>query len=228
MRIQTREEHWYESPSNPGVFYPSVTTILQVYPKGKFFEKYLSNLSGEEEAKSILKEAGERGTRVHEATERLEHGDQLNVNDFNVSEWLLIKGFVDWHKEHRPDVLHTEYRVVSDEMRTGGTIDRVYKLNGKMTVFDIKTSKSAIHDSYWLQLAAYSEMYENLHDVEIEQVAILRLTPQRKCGYEYVIRTRDEWKKDLYDFHHTQAIWDRQNPNATPGFVDVPEELSLH
>lgn len=227
MIIQTKEEHWYESKVTPGLYYPSVTTILQEYPKGKFFEKYLSNLSGEEEAKSILEEAGKRGTRVHEASELLEEGKELRLEDYSVQEWLLIKGFVDWYKENRPVTKQVEYKVVSDEMRTGGTIDRIYILDGKLTVFDLKTSKSAIHDSYWLQLAAYAEMYENLHDVVIEQVAILRMTPQRKSGYEFVTHTRDEWKRDLYDFYHIQAIWDRKHPKADPGFLEVPDTLSL-
>lgn len=53
-------------------FYPSVTTILGVYPKGYGFNKWLKENG--EEADEILQKAGEEGGKVHDAIDRIIKG----------------------------------------------------------------------------------------------------------------------------------------------------------
>jgi len=46
-----------------GVYYPSVTTILQYMPKAKFFETWLKDVG--HNADLIMRKAGKEGTQVH-------------------------------------------------------------------------------------------------------------------------------------------------------------------
>ena len=50
-----------------GEFYPSITYVLQAYPKGKYFEDWLKKVGYS--AEWIVKKAAEEGTAVHEMIE---------------------------------------------------------------------------------------------------------------------------------------------------------------
>ena len=62
-----------------GVYYPSVTTILQYMPKNKFFETWLKDVG--HNADLIMRKAGKEGTQVHEACERLVKGQEVSWMD---------------------------------------------------------------------------------------------------------------------------------------------------
>ena len=62
-----------------GVYYPSVTTILQYMPKNKFFETWMKDVG--HNADLIMRKAGKEGTQVHEAAERLVKGEELSWMD---------------------------------------------------------------------------------------------------------------------------------------------------
>jgi len=225
--ITSNDEHWYPSPSKKEVWYPSVTTIIgATFPKGVGFQKYLANLSSYEESQTILKDAGRRGTNVHEGTELLERGETLHRDNYTLEEWQMLEGFVKWWKKYQPEVLAVERSLCSDKLKTGGTIDRVYIINGVLTILDIKTS-SAIHDNYWAQTAAYDALWFEHEKQRVEQTAILRLAPKRKEGYEYVCHSRKEIDKDFKVFKSVYTVWEYLNPKAGPKLLDVPTELSL-
>lgn len=56
-------------------FYPSVTTVLGVYPKGYGFDKWLKENG--ENADEILREAGEQGSKVHDAIDQMIKGQEV-------------------------------------------------------------------------------------------------------------------------------------------------------
>lgn len=56
-------------------FYPSVTTVLGVYPKGYGFNKWLKENG--ENADEILEKAGEEGSKVHDAIDRMIKGHEV-------------------------------------------------------------------------------------------------------------------------------------------------------
>lgn len=224
-------EHWYPSPKKKDVWYPSVTTYLSVYPKGKGFEKYLANQTSWESSQEILEAAGSRGTRVHRSTELLEQGATLTRTDFSIDEWQMLMGFVSWRKS-RPDLIllpsNSEFSIVSDTLQTGGTIDRAYGSieDGKLHIVDIKTS-NAIHGNYWVQVAVYAAMCEKKYSLPIEQVSILRLAPRKRDLYEFVTMERAEWKEELKVFKAIQEIFWSVNPNAKPKILELPTTLCL-
>lgn len=224
--ITIENQHWYPSPTKKDIWYPSVTTILSCFPKGKGFEMYLANQQSYEASQEILKEAGKRGTIVHQATELLENGDMLLRENYTLEQWKMLESFVSWHKTYNPGIYAIEKSVVSDKLKTGGTIDRVYNIGGLRTLLDIKTS-SAIHDNYWLQVSVYVKLWEEKEKDKIDQVAILRLGSRHKCGYEYQIHTREQIEEDFKAFKSIQNIWNYINPNAKPKIEVVPDTLSL-
>src|SRR3990167_10384519 len=124
--VTSESEHWYSSPTRPDVWYPSVTTILSVFPKGVGFNKYLTAQTSWESSQEALKKAGQRGTNVHQATELLDRGFTLSREGYSLEEWQMLIGFVNWYKIYKPKLLFMEKRVVSDNIGTGGTIDRIY------------------------------------------------------------------------------------------------------
>jgi len=231
LKLLPKNAHWYESPKKKGVYYPSVTFVTGFLPKGQFFEKYLANQDSYEESQKILMEAAERGTRCHLASEVLDNGGSIPYESSGLTdeEYELMTFYISWHKKYNPEILKVELVVISDKMKLGGTIDRIYKINGKLVLFDLKTSKSAIFQSHWLQVSAYSHMYEELYKEHIDEVAILRLTSRRKEGYEYVTRSRYEWQEDFKQFKKTYDTMIYLNGNKTiiPKIIEVPEVLSL-
>lgn len=224
--VTSQNEHWYPSQKKKGLFLPSVTTILSVYPKGIGFNKYLTAQSSWESSQQILQDAGKRGTRVHEATQLLEEGQELIREMYALDEWECLMGFVAWHAENKPQVGFIEHSLISDKLKTGGTIDRIYTIDGRITVLDIKTS-NAIHGNYWVQAATYAKMAEMNLDLKVDQTAILRLTDRRKDRYEYKVRDRSEWLEDFKLFKPLQAIWNHLNPNAKPKILEIPTTLKL-
>jgi CRISPR/Cas system-associated exonuclease Cas4 (RecB family) len=224
--VTSESEHWYPSPRKAGEYYPSVTTVLSVYPKGVGFNKYLAAQSSWESSQQILQDAGKRGTRVHQATQFLEEGSELLRDSYSLDEWEMLMGFVSWYQGAKPETIAVEYPLVSDKLKTGGTIDRVYMIDGKRTILDIKTS-GAIYGNYWVQAATYAEMYEQATKTKVDQTAILRLTDRKKSRYEYKTMDRDEWKKEFKVFKAIQDIWNHLNPNAGPKILEIPLTLSL-
>ena len=232
MNIKTKIEfitdensHWYKSLRKKDVYYPSVTTILSVFPKNVGFNKYLTAQVSWESSQEILKAAGRRGQNVHRGTERLEEGETLYRENFTLEEWMMLIGFVTWWKEYQPKLIKKEYSVVSDKLKTGGTIDRIYEIRGQNVLLDIKTS-SSIYENYWIQTAAYVKLLGK-KDPKIDLTAILRLAPRKKCGYEYCVRDQEQFEEDYKIFEATKKTWDYLNPDAKPKLLEVPATLCL-
>ncbi len=71
----------------------------------------------------------------------------------------------------------TEISLYSDELRLAGTCDCIAEYNDKLSIIDFKTSRKQKKESwienYFLQATAYSEMYDYLTNVKIDQIVIL-------------------------------------------------------
>ncbi len=222
--ITSNDEHWYPSTTKSGVWYPSVTTILSIWPKGIGFQRYLANQESWDASQETLKKAGDRGTKVHKATEVLEEGGSLHRDSFTLEEWQMLMGFVAWHTANKPKLVFMEKSVVSDDSETGGTIDRVYLIGSRTVLLDIKTS-SSIHEQYWAQTGKYAEIFMKTHDIPLDATAILRLAPRRKDLYEYEEHT--DFFSDAQMFDHIHSIWKYLNPKAKPKVIELPVVLTL-
>lgn len=227
-RIEFLDNRFYST--NDGGFVPSVTTILEAYPKDASYFKWLKDVGSD--ADSIRDEAGRRGSVVHELTERYDCNEEctfINLNgnpQFKMNEWSMFERYVEFVNLHQPKNWAMELHMASASLGFAGTLDRVIEMNGKTMLIDIKTSNS-IYPSYWLQLAAYHQLLMQ-HDsnVGIDAVGILWLNAKTRTvgkngaiqgiGWQLVTKDMDELKQDWELFKSTHTIWNALNKDIKP------------
>jgi hypothetical protein len=162
----------------PNVFYPSVTYVLSSFPKGKFFENWLKDVG--HSSSYIVKKASEEGTQVHNAVEDYLAGKEITWIDdygnakYSLDVWRMILRFTEFWAEYKPELISCEEHLFSDTLKIAGTADLVVKINGEIWMLDIKTSNS-IHDTYNLQLACYTQSWNECFDTPIQRRGILWL-----------------------------------------------------
>src|SRR3990167_3261965 len=87
----TLQSHWYnvwktKPDGSKGRFvgcFPSSTTILNAYPQSAYLTQWIAT-QGWSEAQRIKSEAGERGTRIHAASDALEDGVEILKQDYSL------------------------------------------------------------------------------------------------------------------------------------------------
>ena len=163
----------YVTPS--GEKYPSVTTVLSDYNKEGILE--WRKKVGEEKANQISRAATTRGTGVHKALE-------LYLKNEDVSSLEMMPNvkslFVRMKKEIEEKVnnIHClEDRLYSHKLKLAGTVDCIADFRGKRSVIDFKTSirlkKKENIGNYFMQCAAYADMFTEMTSLPIEQVIVL-------------------------------------------------------
>lgn len=222
-----------------GVYYPSVTTILQYMPKNKFFEMWLKDVG--HNADLIMRRAGKEGTQVHEAIETLLDGEELHWMDdygnakYNEKVWEMINKFVDFWTTCKPELISTEEFVYSDEYRYAGTADLVCKLDGEVWLIDFKTSNS-LHKSYDLQLASYAKALRESKGVEIERTGILWLKSSKRGpskqkgriqGRGWELKMIDDIEENFELFQLIRKLYNLENPDTEPIYTKYSTVLKL-
>ena len=222
-----------------GVYYPSVTTILQYMPKNKFFESWLKDVG--HNADLIMRRAGKQGTQVHEAAEKLVLGEEVSwMDDYGNAKysqivWEMILKFYDFWTTYKPELISTEDFVFSDEHKYAGTADLVVKMDGETWLLDLKTSNS-MHKSYDLQLAAYAKALEETKGIKIERTGIIWLKaqsrgPSKKKGvYQgkgWKIKVVDEIDYNFDLFKTIYKLYNLENPTVEPIYNSYPTTIKL-
>ncbi len=175
-QITVLDSRFYQR--KPDVFYPSVTYVLSSFPKGKFFENWLKDVG--HSSSYIVKKASEEGTQVHNAAEDYLAGKEITWIDdygnakYSLDVWRMILRFTEFWAEYKPELISCEEHLFSDTLKIAGTADLVVKINGEIWMLDIKTSNS-IHDTYNLQLACYTQAWNECFDTPIQRRGILWL-----------------------------------------------------
>lgn len=228
-QITFTDNRFYRTEDGNSV--PSVTTILQAYPKDPHFYTWIKQLG--EEADTIRDEAGRRGSVVHSLTERYDSGEEITLLTqsgeigYKLGDWAMFERYVDFRSVHNFEILHNEFNIISTKLGFAGTIDRVIALNGKNYLIDIKTS-NAVHEFYWLQLQAYKRLLWEYYQSEyvVDGVAILWLNAKTRTygkadaiqgpGWQLIIRDKTEEPHDWELFKATQMLWSAQNQNIKP------------
>jgi len=232
-RIEFTDNRFYITED--GTYVPSVTTILDCYPKDAHFFQWLKDVG--DKADHIRDEAGKRGSVVHNLTERYDAGEEvtfLSANgfpEFKMLEWAMFERYVDFTHSHNPEILIMEKHYASSTLGFAGTLDRVIKLNGKNILMDIKTSNN-LHNSYWLQLAAYKELFDRdqqnsyFSTSSIDEVGILWLNAKTRTtgkggaiqgiGWQLITKSVEDIMDDLAAFYHTKSLYDTLNKDVRP------------
>lgn len=245
LQITCVDERWYvKEVDKVNIFVPSVTWITGFYPKGVEFYRWLAS-KGWDESIAIRDAAGDKGSKVHYAVDKLLKGEEVKMEDkfFNqskeeneeltVEEYQCLMSFVAWYEEFKPEALFCEITFFTDKF--AGTIDFICKMKNKKTgldefwLIDWKTSKS-IWPSMHLQLSAYKKGALNIPDinskVDMENIklGILQLGYTRnKKGYKFT-EIEDNYKL----FEASYEIWKSECENIEPKQRDYPLSLKLN
>lgn len=216
--------------TDTGNYVPSVTTILDCYPKPAAFYDWLKKVG--EDADTIRDEAGNRGSVVHKLTERYDAGEEVNLIDesgninFKLVEWSMFERYVEFRRRFEFEVIFSELNLISDELGFAGTLDRVIKIDDRLLIIDIKTSNS-LYDHYWLQMAAYEKLLAEVQpDLKIDGYAILWLNALTRTegkngaiqgkGYQLIERKPEDKEKDWSLFQATHQLWNAERGNMKP------------
>lgn len=228
-QITFTDNRFYTTDDNK--FIPSVTTILQAYPKDAHFYSWLKQVG--EDADAIRDEAGRRGSIVHSLTEQFDAGMEVNLLDnsgnigFKLGEWAMFERYVEFRRNFEADIIHSEWNLISDKLGFAGTIDRVITIDGVNYLLDIKTSNT-VYDYYWLQLAAYRKLLEEHYGSVniVDKVAVLWLNAKTRTagkkdqiqgpGWQMIIRDQAEEANDWELFQCTHKLWQAQNGQMQP------------
>jgi len=212
-----------------GEYYPSVTYVLQCYPKGKHFEDWLKKVGYS--ADWIKKKSAEEGTAVHELIEKYFEGNEMNyLNErgnptMNPEIWKMFLRFVDFWETYKPTLVETETHLFSDELKVAGTVDLICEINDELWVIDFKTSNH-LQTTYDLQGAIYAKCYEECFGKKVNRVGVLWLKSKSRGedksgtklkGKNWEIyespRTQEE---NLEIFKSVKKIFDLENPKHKP------------
>lgn len=232
-----------------GSFVPSVTTILEAYPKGPQYYEWLKKHG--QDADEIRDEAGRRGSVVHEATEILDLGGRLDLMNedgtpkYKLSEWAMIGRYVEFRNRFKAQVHAVETKLADAGLGYAGTLDRLMTIDGTVYLVDIKTS-GAVWPSYWLQQAAYHELLHAtgliarlFHGGEVPEVklAILWLNARTRgegrgdaiqgAGWQMVMQP-EETPVLLDRFLKTRDLWLAENAGQMPRQTEYSLTLEIN
>ena len=236
QQINFLDSRFYKTEA--GEYYPSVTSILNFYPKNKFFENWLKDVSHNSDI--IVRKASEEGTAVHNAIESFLQGEELKWMDengtakYNLEVWKMILKFSDFWNTHKPELVASEIHLLSHEHKYAGTCDLIVKIQDKLWILDIKTSNS-LHTSYNLQLSAYANAWNEISEDKIEKVGLLWLkSSKRKAkdgklqGEGWEIVEPDKSIDNYFQmFKNIYEIFSLENPNNKPSFETLPTTVKL-
>lgn len=220
------DQRFYFNDKNQ--FVPSVSTILEAFPKGPEFYKWLKETG--DDSDRIRDAAGDKGSNVHHMTEQYDKGLQVSLLDesgrqsWGVSEWAMMARYAEFRHQvgSSMSIEQIEMNVVDFDLGYAGTLDRLVTLKGKTMILDIKTS-NAIYPSYWLQLAAYKALFEKQSGMTVDSVGIVWLNaktrgtqPNKIQGNGWQVLTKDDTSDDMDLFEATKKLWLAQNKNTIP------------
>ena len=209
---------------------PSVTTILEAYPKPYALLQWLKEKGTA--ADELRDMAGRRGSTVHQLTEDYDNGIECNlISDagtprYSLEEWGMFERYVNFCSRFNPENILIEQTCISSALGYAGTIDRVADIGGKRFIIDIKTSNT-ITNSYWLQLAAYRELLrEEKKITQVDGVGILWLNAKTKTdgkegqiqgkGWQLILQNEEEVYQSLRLFDCVYQLWRHENEGQKP------------
>ena len=245
MQITSLDERWYAELDNMGRYKgyrPSLTWIISYTPKGdgKGYEIWIGD-NGYNESQRLMKEAGERGSRIHRAIEELlkkyMNNDRKGINmidefidldgakkDLAPDEWHALMTFVQWFKQKKiKKVLSSELTLLTKEF--GCTLDTryIYEKGGRdiYGLTDFKTSQQNYVSSEGQLSGQIIACKEN--GLRVDEASILQV------GYRKTIKGYKEtvypFQPELFEAAYT--FWKKENLKKKPYQRDYPLTLNL-
>jgi hypothetical protein len=234
-QVNVLDSRFYRREGN---YYPSVTSVLNYFPKNQFFHSWLKDV-GHNSDIIAAKAAGE-GTQVHTAVDDFLNGKEITWIDefgnakYNLDVWKMILRFADFWNTHKPELIATEYHLFSDEHKYAGTADLVVRLFDNIWLLDLKTSNS-LHTSYDLQLAAYATAWNETHDEKVTHTGILWVKANTRSegkgdkiqGKGWELKVINDIEKNFTMFKNIYEIYTLENPNFKPVTETLPTSVKI-
>lgn len=163
--LNLEEGRFYMAPNQKR--YPSVTTVCG-FEKARFFAKWRAENPVE------AKRTTDRGNVIHEACENYLNNEP--VGELASNEAMLFNNLK--RSLHRINNIRAqEVPLWSHTLRLAGRVDCVAEFDGKLSIIDFKGSTRRKTPSkitnYFCQATAYSIMWQEMMEEEIEQIVIL-------------------------------------------------------
>ena len=112
----------------------------------------------------------------------------------------MFKQLQPWLDEHVDFIYGNELALFSHTLRTAGRCDLIAQIDGKPAILDFKTStnekKEEWIENYFLQVTAYSIMFEEMYGIPIDDVHVLisnengTLSHFKKVPNDYITRCK--------------------------------------
>lgn len=234
-QINVLDQRFYR---RDGKYYPSVSSILNYFPKNQFFHSWLKDVGHNSDI--IAQRAAYEGTQVHNAIEEFLNGKEINWIDengnakYNLDVWRMILRFADFWNTHKPELIATEYHLFSDEYEYAGTADLVVRWNDNIWLLDLKTSNN-LHTSYDLQLAAYAQAWNETHNEKVTHTGILWVKANTRGegkkgkvqGKGWELRVVSDIEKNFTMFKNIYDIYKLENPDFKPITEKLPTSVKL-
>ena len=160
-----------------GFWYPRVTSICGIISKPGL-ENWIASQGSIYAMKKKKKELTDWGNIIHDTIETIFLGKMPEI-DARICP--SINAFLDWMKKHKIDIDGVEQRIVSKKHAYSGTLDVLARIDNKLGVLDIKTSKK-IWDEHFIQTAAYFQAYNEKARKKIDTHWVLRIDQYQKCS----------------------------------------------
>lgn len=233
-QINIFDERFYTSDGQ--TYFPSVTTVLEAFPKGMQFAAWQKSVGFN--ADIIVERAANEGSKIHAAIEAYLRGEEITYHAYNRTEWECIIRFTEFWTRYMPKLEASEEIIISTQLRIGGTIDIVCVIDGKRWLLDVKSS-NAVHDTHALQVAEYAMMWNEKHpDRKIDQVGIIHLKALTRGEDKKGLKMQGKgWQVVTFDQHYAEthykvfvplrAIWDECNPDYKPAILTLPDRVQL-
>ena len=204
-------KRFYETPD--GKLYPSITTVLSTRNKKGLFE--WRKKVGDEIANYVARTSANRGTAVHHMCEDYLNNFPVDLpvkwkeHEKKFLPYCLFKQLKKSVLEKIDNIRSQECALFSHKYRVAGRVDCIAEYNGELSIIDFKTSTKErtdeYNENYYIQAAAYAEMFEEQTGTPIEQIVILVVTEDGvvqefvKKKYDYIpllVESIDNFTKD--------------------------------
>ena len=170
------KKRFYITPE--GNEYPSITTVLS--PRNKEGLMKWRKKVGNDVATHIANKAATRGTKVHKMCEDYLNGLDMEHHKKDFLPYCLFNELKDKTFDNINEVIGQELVLYSDKYKIAGRTDLIAEYKGELSIVDFKTStnerKDSYNENYYIQTAAYAEMFEELTVNPINQIVILVVT----------------------------------------------------
>jgi hypothetical protein len=172
-RVKTHQRYYVD-----GVRVPGATTITGIIAKPALIRwANQMGMKGIDTSKYVEKVA-DAGTLAHWMVEAHWLGQEVDTDSFTQEQIRLAEhsflSYLEWEKGKDIEVFEVEKQLVSKKFCYGGTLDCICKIDGVLTVQDLKTSKR-LYDEHFYQVAGYWNLARENGYPKVKTIRVLQI-----------------------------------------------------